>query len=82
MLQHPARIGLGIDDDQVWLQLRDAFGEVPFGRQRGDDVVARLQQPNSQGRAALNLSRRRGVAPDAFGRDAGDDDNAQLVSGR
>jgi hypothetical protein len=66
MLQHVAGVGFGIDDDHVWLQLSNSFGEIEVGRKRGDDVIAGFQQTDAQSLAArrLRLERRIVVAFD------------------
>jgi hypothetical protein len=51
-----ACVRLGVDDDHVGLQLGDALGQIHIRRQRGDDVVARFQQPMRR-RTALSVQR-------------------------
>ena len=48
MLERVARIAFGIDDDQIGAQLRDALMQEDIGRQRGHDVVLRLEQAHAQ----------------------------------
>jgi hypothetical protein len=77
MFQHVAGVGFGVDDDQVGLQLRDALGQIGVGRQRGNDVVAGLQQSDAQRLAAPDLGGQRVVVLGAVMDDRVDDDNAQ-----
>ena len=48
MFEHVAGVGVGVDDDEVGLQLGDALGQEHIGRQRGEQVVARFEQADLQ----------------------------------
>nr|GEU28124.1 hypothetical protein [Tanacetum cinerariifolium] len=74
VFEHIARVRLGVDDDHVRLQLGDPVGQIHIGRQRGNDVVARLQQADAQHARAFHL-RAQGLVVLIAGMDDGVDDN-------
>jgi hypothetical protein len=81
VFEHVARVGLGVDDDHVGLQLSNTLRQIHIGRQRSDDVVARFQQTDTQGASPLGL-RVQGLVTFVFGVDDGIDDNdAQITHG-
>ena len=77
MLERVARIAFGIDDDQIGAQLRDALMQEDIGRQRGHDVVLRLEQAHAQRTRALELLLDMLLLLVREGRIRNDDDDAQ-----
>ena len=81
MLEHVACIGLRIDDDHVRLQLGYAVGQIHVRRQRSNDIVASLEQPNAQYPRPLDLGVHSLVILVACMDDGVDDNNAQVTRG-
>ena len=77
MLERVAGLALGVNDDHVGGDLRQALGQEHIGRKHGDDVVAAFEQADAQPARTLGFGFGGavvGVSGEGVGRD---DDDAQ-----